>query len=91
MKIIEKIKAFYATAGEAPVVELEAVETWGVYWWVNLDSGSFVNIHYGKQVAQFFPERKTAEAFADNLRKANELIGNEYKTDITVKKQSNGL
>ena len=63
------------------------VDTWVVEW----------TRRYGRfngdteQCYQAFTDKDEAEAFAEEIRRANKLIGNTSQIDVFVKKQKSGL
>lgn len=63
------------------------VDTWVVEW----------TRRYGRfngeteQCYQAFTDKDEAEVFAEEIRRANRLIGNTSQIDVFVKKQKSGL
>lgn len=64
------------------------VETWVVQWFkIRNDYG------YGKAIERYqaFTDKKEAEDFAESIKRANKLIGNDFKTVVRIEKQISGL
>lgn len=64
------------------------VETWIVQWFrIQNDYG------YGKAIKcyQAFTDKEEAESFAEIIKRANKLIGNDFKTMVRIEKQISGL
>lgn len=64
------------------------VDTWMVEWHY-FETG--FSIATPKPRYQAFTSKDEAEEFADSVRRAHKLIGNDGYTSVTVRKQNNGL
>lgn len=84
MKFIKKLNPLFRIN---EVKEAEAAEVFMVYWHIvtSTPSGSFWG--KGRQVSKAFLLEEDAKAFADSLKRANNLLQNENNIEVEIIRQ----
>lgn len=84
MKFIKKLNPLFRIN---EVKEAEAAEVFMVYWHIvtSTPSGSFWD--KGRQVSKAFLLEEDAKAFADSLKRANNLLQNENNIEVEIIRQ----
>lgn len=84
MKFIKKLNPLFGLKKEK---DAEGAEVYMVYWRIvePTPSGSFWD--KGRQVSKAFFSEEDAKAFADSLKKANNILQNENDIGVKIIKQ----